>query len=150
MVHETHDWISAVLRQTCEFEVEVSARSCWHHLLLCAAHLRPYDEKFNFYADLGKLWERTSTNAEQFLFGDFNARIAKAKPGEEDVFGPYGHGVEAAHRVEVPNRDFFFGFWHTTTLSQTCFNGRQQVKKKRLWALWRLARGIALQCWTSS
>ena len=29
---------------------------------------------------------------------------------EEDVFGPYGHGAEAAHRVEVPNRDLLFEF----------------------------------------
>jgi hypothetical protein len=81
-------------------------------LICCYAphNLRPFDERAQFYVDLGRIWGRTSVNAGRFLFGDFNARIGQARLGEEHAFGPYGYGLEAQHQVEVPNRDLLFDF----------------------------------------
>ena len=73
-------------------------------------NLKPHDEKTCFYTDLGKLWERTSTSGAKYLFGDFNARIAHARLGETDIFGPYGFGQEAVHQVHVSNREFLLEF----------------------------------------
>ena len=73
-------------------------------------NLKPYDERHDFYINLGKLWEQTSVNGHKYLFGDFNARIGFQKAGEHEVFGPFGFGREAVHQVDVPNRDLLFEF----------------------------------------
>ena len=73
-------------------------------------NLKPYDERHDFYVNLGRLWEDTSVNGHKYLFGDFNARIGFRKPGEHEVFGPFGFGGEAVHQVDVPNRDLLFEF----------------------------------------
>ena len=81
-------------------------------LLSCYAphNLKPYDDGLHFYSELGKLWERTSVSGPKYLFGDFNARIAFRRCGEEHVLGPHGFGREAVHGVETPNRDLLLEF----------------------------------------
>ena len=39
-----------------------------------------------------------------------NARIGKARPGENEVFGPFGFGREASLEVERPNRNLLYEF----------------------------------------
>jgi hypothetical protein len=73
-------------------------------------NLKPLDERFNFYCELGRLFEKWSGNGNRYLFGKFNARIGRRRRGEEDVLGAYGFGREAIHAVEVPNRDLLMEF----------------------------------------
>ena len=73
-------------------------------------NLKPLNERFNFYCDLGLVLKRCSVNGEKLLFGDFNARLGRRGPGEDDILGPHGFGREAMHRVEVPNRDLLIEF----------------------------------------
>lgn len=73
-------------------------------------NLKPLPERVQFYADLSTLMDRCATDGPKFILGDFNARIGLQQIGEESVFGLFGYGAEAAHKVEVPNRDLLFEF----------------------------------------
>ena len=73
-------------------------------------NMRSLDERWAFYEELGNHWQRVSVNGAKLIFGDFNARLGNCRPGEEDIVGPYCCGREAAHKVEVPNRDLFMDF----------------------------------------
>ena len=87
------------------------AGGCFGIFSVYAPHnMRNLDERWAFYEELGKHWQRLSVNGSKLIFGDFNARIGDCRPGEEDIIGPYCCGLEAAHRVEVPNRDLFMDF----------------------------------------
>ena len=78
---------------------------------LYAPHnMKPLDERFNFYSDLGRVMEKCSAHGAKYLFGDLNARLGKRRPGEDDIIGPHGFGRAAAHHVEVPNRDILIEF----------------------------------------
>ena len=48
-------------------------------------NLRPYDERYHFYQELGHLCDKCSVNGSLFLLGDFNARIGQRRPGEDDI-----------------------------------------------------------------
>ena len=73
-------------------------------------NLKPYDERQNFYTQLGHILEKTSVNGSKFVLGDFNARIGWCRAGEEHAFGPYGFGREATHQVDVSNRELLLEF----------------------------------------
>jgi len=73
-------------------------------------NLKNLNEKWAFYEELGDHLQRLSVNGDKYILGDFNARIGCCRPGEEDVIGRHCCGLEAAHRVEVPNRDLFMDF----------------------------------------
>lgn len=77
---------------------------------LAPHNLRPQGEKWDFFDKLGKVLSTTSTNGPKLLVGDFNARIGQARPGEQNVLGPYCFGIEAQHQVDVPNRDLLMEF----------------------------------------
>ena len=74
--------------------------------VLAPHNLRPQDEKWNFYDQLSNVMLNTSTNGPKLIFGDLNARLGQARPGEQHIVGPHSFGVEARHQVEMPNRDF--------------------------------------------
>ena len=73
-------------------------------------NLKPYDERHRFYSDLGHLSDRTAVNGPKYFVGDFNARIGRRRPGEEDIMGPFTFGREAVHQVDTPNRDLLVEF----------------------------------------
>ena len=73
-------------------------------------NLKPHDERFDFYLELGKLLKECSVNGRRFLFGDFNARIGRRRAGEENICGEYGFAREAMHEIESPNRDLLVEF----------------------------------------
>jgi hypothetical protein len=72
--------------------------------------MKPYNEKHQFYSDLGKIIDKTSVNGQKYLLGDFNARLGARRPGEEDVMGEFTFGREAARNVDTPNRDLMMEF----------------------------------------
>ena len=78
--------------------------------VLAPHNLRPQPEKWDFYDQLSNVLSNTSTNGPKFVFGDFNVRVGQPRPGEHDMVGPHSFGVEAQHRVEMPNRDFLLEF----------------------------------------
>jgi hypothetical protein len=73
-------------------------------------NLKPYDQRHQFYVDLGSMLENCSVNGPRYIYGDFNARLGKYKRGEEHILGPHGFGEEAVHQVDVPNRDLLMEF----------------------------------------
>ena len=75
-------------------------------------NLKPHDERWQFYIDLGVLHGKISTNGPKYVLGDFNARLGGSRPGEEDIIGPFTFGREARHAVETPNRDLLMEFCH--------------------------------------
>ena len=91
-------------------KIKCNAGSLAIFAVLAPHNLRPPDEKWKFYEELGVAISKTSVNGPKFLFGDFNARIGQPRPGEQSVIGPHCFGVEAQHRVEMPNRDFLLEF----------------------------------------
>ena len=86
-------------------------RGCVGVFSVYAPHnLKPLDERFQFYCDLGSTLDRCSVSGQKYSCGALNARLGKRRPGEEDILGPYCFGREAMHRVEVPNRDLLMEF----------------------------------------
>jgi hypothetical protein len=73
-------------------------------------NLRPCGERQLFYTDLGCLLDGCSVNGPVYLFGDFNSKLGARRPGEEDILGQFCYGREAAHKVEVSNRDLLIEF----------------------------------------
>ena len=87
------------------------AGGCCALLSVYAPHnLKDLPERFEFYESLDSHLQQIPVNGKKLVFGDFNARLGSRHPGEEDILGPYGFGVEARHRVEVPNRDLLLEF----------------------------------------
>lgn len=68
-------------------------------------NIKPLAQRVQFYTELDRAFRHCSVNNGKFIFGDFNARIGKARNREEHVFGPHGFGRETVHEVERPNRD---------------------------------------------
>ena len=69
--------------------------------------LRPYDERQQFYTDLGDVLDKCSVNGPTYILGDLNAKLGAQRPGEEDIIGPFWYGREVTHKVEGCNRDLF-------------------------------------------
>ena len=66
-------------------------------------NLKDMNEKLAFYEDLDGCYKSTSTNGPKIVLGDFNAKIGQRRAGEEDVLGEFCFGIEAVHRVDIPN-----------------------------------------------
>ena len=73
-------------------------------------NLKPLAERADFYFQLESTFRKCSANLGVYIFGDFNARIGRTRAEEEPVFGPEWFGKEAAHEVDVPNRDLLYEF----------------------------------------
>ena len=87
-------------------------------------NLKELDERCDFYEQLSHCYSTTSANGPKIILGDMNAKIGQRRRGEEDVLGDFCFGVEASHRVEVPNRDFLMEFcWgHGLIVANTKFD----------------------------
>jgi len=72
--------------------------------------LKDLPERLYFYESLDAHLQKIAVNGKKLVFGDFNARLGSRYPGEEDILGPHCFGLEARHRVEVPNRDLLLEF----------------------------------------
>ena len=48
---------------------------------------KPYDERQRFYHELGVFVNKTTAHGPKFVLGDFNARLYRRLPGEEDLIG---------------------------------------------------------------
>eukprot|EP00959_Pyramimonas_sp_CCMP1952_P410844 8610053-Pyramimonas_sp.AAC.1 len=72
--------------------------------------MEPTPEKLQFYAALDMEYRSCFANAGKIIFGDLNARVRRARNGEEHSMGDYGWGREAIHAVETPKRDLLIEF----------------------------------------
>ena len=66
---------------------------------------RPPDERQAFYTDLGRHLGQSSTHGATLVCGDFNARIHKQNPDEQDIVGPHVFGNPSARHIPGGNRD---------------------------------------------
>ena len=48
-----------------------------------------FDSRQSFFEDLGSVYERTSVNLSKLIFGDLNASLRQALPGEEAYIGEF-------------------------------------------------------------
>eukprot|EP00959_Pyramimonas_sp_CCMP1952_P319246 6680063-Pyramimonas_sp.AAC.1 len=62
------------------------------------------------HENLSNLYDKCSTNGPKVLLGDWNARMGKRRPGEDDVLDEQGWGREAIKKVEISNRDLLMQF----------------------------------------
>eukprot|EP00959_Pyramimonas_sp_CCMP1952_P176415 3686657-Pyramimonas_sp.AAC.1 len=58
---------------------------------------KPTPEKLQFYADLDMEYRSCCANAGNIILGDLNARVGRARNGEEHIIGDYGWGRDAIH-----------------------------------------------------
>ena len=55
-----------------------------------------YPDRQSFYHDLGDFVNNVSAHGPKFILGDFNARLYRRLPGEEDFIGPHLFQTEEA------------------------------------------------------
>ena len=79
-------------------------------------NLKDSSLKEAFYDELNKHWQRLRGQGGRCIFGDMNARLGEARPGEEDVLGEFCFGREAIFKVDLPNRDLLMEFCYSNTL----------------------------------
>ena len=66
---------------------------------------KPPDEQQAFYTDLGVHLGQSSSHGATLVCGDFNARLHRQNPDEQDIVGPFVFGNPSAPHVQGGNRD---------------------------------------------
>ena len=61
---------------------------------------KTYVERQTFYNELGEFIAKTTSHGPKFVLGDFNARLYRRLPGEEDIIG---HGVFTNLSASIPD-----------------------------------------------
>jgi hypothetical protein len=72
--------------------------------------MKSVEEKLHFYEHLGIHYQQIAVNGPKYIYGDMTTRIGHARQGESDILGEFCFGIEARHRVEIPNRDLLMDF----------------------------------------
>lgn len=139
----------------CTLKMRVVGGTCCIFSLLAPHNLKPLADRTRFYDDLAAHVQGCPASASKYFLGDFNARIGQRRAGEEQVLGDYCFGREAAHKVEVPNRDLLLEFCYAYELSvANSFCENPLFAKSLIMSLlpsqWIPLKITSLQSWTSS